>query len=226
MGSRPAAERLIREKDIGRATIASSPMTRQSMPTPPSRARVPAKSSDRSVRPKQSFLDYFNSFIHQLLIALIRACQFEGICQHRFAFFHAGDHIRAAEPVGFGEVGLRPLRRMIGVRMVKADDVLVALAGLTLDVHELLGIDVVAVLRRVGTGVAGAGKRSYDTCAIALQAAEQDTATLVRIGLLAVQTKSVVVGLTEAKHGNSEVRSQHAEVESKSHPKFRKVREI
>jgi hypothetical protein len=38
-------------------------------------------------------------------------------------FGDAGDDVGAAEPVGLGEVGRGPLRRMVGVRVVEADDI-------------------------------------------------------------------------------------------------------
>ena len=65
----------------------------------------------------------------QLLVGFVAAGELEGIGQHGFAFFHAGDDVGTAKPVGFGEVGLRPLRRMIWVRVIEADDVLAALAA-------------------------------------------------------------------------------------------------
>ena len=67
-----------------------------------------------------------------------------------------GDDVGAAEPVGFGEVGGRPLGGVVGVGVVEADDVEAAVAGLALRGDEFLGRDVVAVVRGVGAGVAGA----------------------------------------------------------------------
>ena len=58
--------------------------------------------------------------------------------------------------MGFGEVGRRPLRGVVGVRVVEADDVEAEAAGLALDLDQLLRGDVVAVVRGVGAGVAGA----------------------------------------------------------------------
>ena len=58
--------------------------------------------------------------------------------------------------MGFGEVGLRPLRGVVGVRVVEADDVEAVAARLALDFDQLLRGDVVAVVGGVGAGVAGA----------------------------------------------------------------------
>src|SRR5262245_19319037 len=91
--------------------------------------------------------------------------------------------------------------------MVEADDVLFALAAFALDANQLLGIDVVAVLRRVAARVAGAGERGHNAGAVVVHAAEQNAAALVRISLLAVLAEGVVVRLAKAKHGNSEGRS-------------------
>src|SRR6185312_3614001 len=97
------------------------------------------------------------------------------------------------------------------MRMIEADDILAALAALALNAHQLFGIDVVTVLRRIGAGVSGARHRSDYPCAVIIHAAEQHTAALVRIRLLAVMAKRVVMGLAEAKHRKSEVKSQKSD---------------
>jgi len=97
--------------------------------------------------------------------------------------------------MGLGVVGLRPLGGMVGMGMVEADDVLFALAGFTLNMHQLFGMDVVAVLRRISARVAGAHERSDHTSAVVFKAAEQHAAALVRIGLLAMLAESVIVRL-------------------------------
>src|SRR5262249_3611418 len=126
--------------------------------------------------------------------------EFKGISQHGSAFLYAGDDIRTADPMGFGVIGGRPLRRVIGMRMVEADDVFFALAGFALDAHQFFGVDVVAVLRRVGSRVARAGDGSNNSRAIIFEAPEEHAAALVRIGLLAMLAKRVVMGLAKAKH--------------------------
>ena len=55
------------------------------------------------------------------------------------ALFYAGDDVGAAEPVGLGEVGGGPLRGVVGVGVVEADDVEREAAGLALDADQLLG---------------------------------------------------------------------------------------
>ena len=51
---------------------------------------------------------------------------------------HAGDDVGAAKPVGLGKVGFGPLCRMVGMGVIKADDVQLPLACLALDVDQLL----------------------------------------------------------------------------------------
>ncbi len=131
-------------------------------------------------------LNYLNLLIHQLLVVLVATRQLEGISQRGFALFNAGDDVRAAKPVSFGEVGRRPLRRMVRVGVVEANDVLFTLAAFPLDSDQFFGIDVVAVLRRIGTRVARACEGSYYARAIAIHSTEQDAAALVRIGFLAM----------------------------------------
>ena len=61
--------------------------------------------------------------------------------------------------MGFGEIGLRPSRGMIGMRVVEADDVFAALPAFALDADQFARIDVIAVLRRIGSSIAAAGDR-------------------------------------------------------------------
>ena len=92
-------------------------------------------------------LDYFYLFFAELLVGFTAACQFKRVGDGCLSFFHAGDDIRAANPVGFGEISLRPLRRMVGMGVIEADDILAAFAAFTLDADQFARIDVIAVLR-------------------------------------------------------------------------------
>src|SRR5713226_4242369 len=83
--------------------------------------------------PPHTPLDYFDLLIFELLIVLIASRQFKRIRQHAPTLLHAGDHVGAAEPVRFGEIGLRPARGMVRMRVVEADDVLAALAAFPLN---------------------------------------------------------------------------------------------
>ncbi len=146
--------------------------------------------------------DYIDGFINQFFVAFVSACEFKGVREHSFAFFHAGDDIRAAEPVGFIEVGLRPLRWVVRMGVIKADDVFFSLAAFALNAHEFLGVDVVAVLRRIRAGIAGAGNRGYNARAVVVKVPEQHAATLVRVRLLAVRADGIVVGLAKSEQEN------------------------
>src|SRR6185312_17544074 len=110
--------------------------------------------------------------------------------------FHAGDYIGAAEPVGFGKIGLRPLCRVIGMRVIEADDVFSALAALALDADQIFRINVVTVVRRVGAGVSGARGGGHDT-GIVSHLAKQHAAALVGIGFFAVAANGFVVGFPD-----------------------------
>src|SRR4029077_11055645 len=103
------------------------------------------------------------------------------------------DHVRTAEPVGFGEVGLRPLRGMVGVRVVEADDVFVAGAAFALDADQFLRVNAVAVLRGVGAGIAAAGGRE-DDADVTVHGSQQNAAAFVRVGFFAVAADFGVVG--------------------------------
>ena len=116
-----------------------------------------------------------------------------GFC---FSFGDGGDDVGAAEPVGFGEVGGGPLGGVVGVGVVEANDVEALIAGLALGGDELGGRDVVAIVRGVGAGVAGAEERG-DAEGAGVGAAEEDAAALVGIGGFAVSAEVVVEGAGE-----------------------------
>ena len=96
-------------------------------------------------------------FIYKLLGGFVCSCEFKRIGYGRFALLHTGNHIRAPDPVGFSEIGCRPLSRMVGMRMVEADNIFAALAPFALDADQFAGIDVVAIMRRIAAGVAATG---------------------------------------------------------------------
>src|ERR1700691_3518343 len=128
----------------------------------------------------------FDSLVDEPLISFVCTREFEGIGDRGFPMLHGGDDVGAADPVGLGEIGLRPARGMVGMRVVEADDVFTALAAFALNAHQFPGIDVVAVLGRVSAGVAATSSRGHDARAVVIRAAEQDTAAFVRVGLFAV----------------------------------------
>ena len=101
--------------------------------------------------------------------------------------------------MGLLEVGWRPARGMIGMRVVEADDVEVALAGLALHPHQFARIDVVAVLGRIDAGVAAADGGPH-LAGVASHNSQQYPTALVRVGLLAVAADLVEVGLVEFQH--------------------------
>src|SRR3954471_5592053 len=88
-----------------------------------------------------------NLLLYKLFVFFPAAGESEGIRHVGFAVDHAGDDVGAADPVGFGEVRLRPARRMVGMRVVEADDVEPGKASLLLRRDQLPGIDAVAVVR-------------------------------------------------------------------------------
>ena len=92
-----------------------------------------------------------------------------------------------------GQVGCRPHRRMIGMGMIKADNIRSELAAFPLDTDQFPGIYVEAIVRRVIPRIATAGDRG-DHSLITIEAAEQNSAAFVGIGLLTVMAKSAVVG--------------------------------
>src|SRR5277367_811452 len=96
--------------------------------------RAGERQARRSTSPGYWFLHLYrfdlNLFIKKGFIVFARSCEQEGVCLLRDAAGDCGDDVRAAEPVCFGEIGLRPLCRMVRMRVVEADDVEPALASL------------------------------------------------------------------------------------------------
>src|SRR3954470_7571179 len=64
-----------------------------------------------------------NLLVHELFVFFRAAGESEGIRHVRFALGDTGDDVGAADPMGFGEIGLRPAWRMVGMGVVKADNV-------------------------------------------------------------------------------------------------------
>lgn len=143
--------------------------------------------------PNQARLrSYIDWLIRKRLVSFIAARKLKRVRDVRLALGNTRNDVRAADPVRFFKVGLRPLRRMIGMGVIEADDVLVPLARLALDANELLGIDVIAVLGRIGAGVAAASGRR-DRANVAIHLSEEDPATFMRVSFLPVTADFCVV---------------------------------
>jgi hypothetical protein len=139
------------------------------------------------------FLFDFDLFVDKLFVGFVGPGKLKRIGEHRFSLFHAGDHVGATEPVGFGEISLRPLGGMIGMRVIEADNIFSTLAALTLNADQFAGIDIVTVLRGIGTRIAATSGRRNDADAIILRTSEQYAAAFMRIGFLAVTAEGGVV---------------------------------
>src|SRR5579864_2256784 len=142
---------------------------------------------------------YIDWLIRERLVSFIAARELKRVRDVRFALGNTRNDVRAADPMRFLEIGLRPLRRMIGMGMIEADDVLVSLARLALDANELLGIDVIAVLGRIGAGVAAAGGRR-DRANVAIHLSQKHAAAFMRISFLAVAADFRVILGADLQH--------------------------
>jgi hypothetical protein len=105
--------------------------------------------------------------------------------------------------MSFFEVGGRPLRGMVGMRVVEACDVKAAAACFALDFYQLGGSDLIAVVGGIGADVSGGQGSFNEPSRVGLRkSAEQSTAALVRIGLFAVSADGFVNGAGEAEMGH------------------------
>ena len=66
---------------------------------------------------------------------------------------HPGNDIGTPNPMGFFQVRLRPLRRMVRMRMIKADDIQSATPCLLLDADQFLRRNLIAIVSGVGSGI-------------------------------------------------------------------------
>lgn len=106
---------------------------------------------------------------------------------------YAGDQVRAADPVCVVQVGRRPLRRMVRMRVIEADDFKAALMRFALHANQFTRIDVVARAGR-GGGDIGAGNDSDHRAVVARGRAQQNAAAFLRVAGFAMVAQRVIVG--------------------------------
>src|SRR6266481_5851792 len=100
---------------------------------------------------------------------------------------------------------------MVGMRVVEANDIFSTFTTLTLDANQFLGIDLVAIVRRVITSVTGARDANHSLGTIVRKLAQQHAAALVGIRFFAVLAKRSVDIAGNREHlklKRSEVRLQ------------------
>jgi hypothetical protein len=88
---------------------------------------------------------------------------------------------------------------MIGMRVIKADDVETANACVPLDARHFDGINFVTILGRICPRIAATYYR-LDDVGVVLELAEQCSAALVGIRFLTVTANLVIIGLAEFQH--------------------------
>ncbi len=135
-----------------------------------------------------------------MLFLLGGAGEEEGAGGGRFSAADFGNEVEAAEPVRFGEVGLRPLGRVIGMGVVEAGDFEATQMGVAQDGGQIFGRDPVAVAWRLFFRVGG-GYNGGDLPAAGGAGAEENAATLVGIGALSVGVDGFGDWLWQGDHG-------------------------
>lgn len=137
------------------------------------------------------------------LVFFACACEQEGVCLTCRAALDRGDHVTATQPVRLIEVRGRPVRRMIGVRVVEADNLQSLSAAFSLEADQLLRSNRIPVMRSIGRGVpcrSGFFHFVHRQLGTAGEPSQQHTAALVRICLLSMLPNRVVDLLAEPKH--------------------------
>ena len=85
---------------------------------------------------REDGLIHLNLLMHERLIRLIGARELEGISVVRLSARDPRDDVGTGDPVCFSEIGRRPLCGMVGVGVVKADDIFTFLTTLALEPPE------------------------------------------------------------------------------------------
>src|SRR5215475_6978120 len=88
---------------------------------------------------------------------------------------------------------------MIGMRMIETHNLQAALVGLTLDRHKLFDIDVVAILRAVGTGVTATDYIFHHTITVT-EASQKRAATFAGVRLFTVPAQRFVLTIPDNQH--------------------------
>lgn len=114
---------------------------------------------------------------------------------------YLGDHVRTADPVGLVEIRGRPSRWMIRMRVIEADDVLFAIAGIALGANQFDRINGIPVVLRALACVDAPYDRQHHV-RVARECAQQNAARLVGIGFLAVPADLLVLGNSDSQHLN------------------------
>jgi len=91
---------------------------------------------------------------------------------------------------------------MVGMRVVEANDIFSTFTPFTLDANQFLGVDLVAIVRRVITSVAGARDAGHTLGAIVGKLAKQHPTALMGIRFFAVLAKGIVDGAGNREHRN------------------------
>jgi len=142
----------------------------------------------------------FYFLIQKALIGFVGTGEFERVRNDGVSLLDAGDDVRAAEPMRFGQIRGRELGRMVRMGMVEANDVFSTVAAFALNAYQLAGINVVAVVSGVGACVAATGRAGDDAGAVFIESTEEDSAAFVGVGFFAVAADGVLVSAAEFQH--------------------------
>jgi|SRR5689334_3137687 hypothetical protein len=89
---------------------------------------------------------------------------------------------------------------MIRMRVVKPDNVLIPLPSLALDLHELMRVDLIPILRRFFVSISTPDGCADQARTIIFKPAEQHTAALMGISFFPVKPERVIRGLCDFNH--------------------------
>ena len=108
----------------------------------------------------------------------------------------------------FIQVGGRPARGMVGMGVVEADYVQIALTSLPLNGDQLLGCNVITIMGGIGPRIAGPDSQ-FHLIDVVQGLAQQDPSTFMGIGLLAVLAQLAVNRVANLQHRTGRYSSQN-----------------
>src|ERR1700676_2946780 len=80
---------------------------------------------------------HFSSLVREFLVPVnLAPRKLKRVRNRGRAFYHARDHIRTSKPVRLRKIRYRPLRGMIGMGVIEANDVFAALASFALNADQ------------------------------------------------------------------------------------------
>src|SRR5947209_10883525 len=149
---------------------------------------------------KRTLFQYLHLLLFKFFL-IFRSLEHERFRHCGVSPLNAGDHIRAVKPVGFEQVSLGVMGRMVRMGMIKTDNVLSAAACQLRSRKHLLRTNAVARLWVFPHVIAGE-REGYGAVSIR-QSAQKNSTAFPGVAALRLPEDQVVIGLADPQHSLS-----------------------